>query len=407
MDFSASVSGPIAPQAIGPTENAQMIQLRHAPLAAAISAVFLAALAMPGAASAQQMGAQQEVKTGNAGMSMHDRREAARNKGKDKDTQKAVAEALYPQATREEPEATPSRGGVKKLQKLQDLYQKQDNDGAIALANEIAGDASSNPYEKSYAYLIAGTAASDKDDQAGAADYFAKAVAANGLPNNDHYTAMFNLAVIQYGLDKYQDALATLDRFLSETKSDKPEASNLKGGILMGLERYDDAAALYTSLLAAKPDDKTLRMNAVAAYQAGDKPEKAMALLADAQAKGLLTTKDEYRSLYVGLINDDKDKDAVKVIEDGVAKGIIPSSVELSKDYMVLGQKAYYNEDSATAIEMYKRAIPMAADGEAALNLAKLYAEAGKGADAKAAAQQALDKGVKDTAAAKKLAGAK
>ena len=132
-----------------------------------------------------------------------------------------------------------------------------------------------------------------------------------------------------------------------------------------------------------------------------------MALLSDAQAKGLLTTKDEYRMLYVNLINDDKDKDAVRVIEDGVAKGIIPASAELSKDYMVLGQKAYYNEDSATAIDMYKRAIPMAADGEAALNLAKLYAEAGKGAEAKAAAAQALAKGVKDTATAKKLAGAK
>ena len=405
MPFSASVSGPIAVQAIGPTENAQMIQLRHAPLAAAMSAVLVAAFALPGAASAQQMGGQQEVKAGNAGMSMHDRREAARNKGKE--AKKAVAEALYPQATREEPEATPSRSGVKKLQKLQDLYQKQDVEGTIAMANDIAGDASSNPYEKSYAYLIAGTAASDKDDEAAAADYFAKAVAANGLPNNDHYTAMFNLAVIQYGLDKYQDALATLDRFPSETKADKPEANNLKGGILMGLERYDDAAALYTGLLAAKPDDKTLRMNAVAAYQSADKPEKAMALLADAQAKGLLTTKDEYRSLYVSLINDDKDKDAVKVIEDGVARGIIPASAELSKDYMVLGQKAYYDDDSATAIEMYKRAIPMAADGEAALNLAKLYAEAGKGADARAAAQQALDKGVKDTATAKKLAGAK
>ena len=382
-----------------------MTQLRHAPLAAAMSAVLLAAFALPGAASAQQMGAQQEVKTGNAGKSMHDRREAARNKGKD--AQKAVVEALYPQATREEPDASPSRGGVKKLQKLQDLYQKQDNDGAIALANEIAGDASSNPYEKSYAYLIAGTAASDKDDQAGAADYFAKAIAANGLPNNDHYTAMFNLAVIQYGMDKYQDALGTLDRFQSETKAGKPEANNLKGGILMGLERYDDAAALFTTMLAAKPDDKNLRMNAIAAYQSADKPEKVVALLSDAQAKGLLTTKDEYRMLYVNLINDDKDKDAVKVIEDGVAKGIIPASAELSKDYMVLGQKAYYNEDSATAIEMYKRAIPMAADGEAALNLAKLYAEAGKGADAKAAAQQALDKGVKDTATARKLAGTK
>lgn len=381
-----------------------MIQLRHAPLAAAIGAVLAIAFAVPGTAHAQAVGAEQ-VKTGNAGMSMHDRREAAR-KAKEGET-KAVPEAMYPQATREEPDAKPSRSGVKKLQKLQEAYQKQDNDGAIALANEIANDGSSNAYEKSYAYLIAGTAESDKDDQAAAADYFSKAVEANGLPNNDHYTAMFNLAVIQYGLDKYQDALATLDRFQSETKTDKPEAGNLKGGILMGLERFDDAAALYTSLLAAKPDDKALRMNAVAAYQSADKPEKAMALLADAQAKGLLTTKDEYRALYVNLINDDKDKDAVKVIEDGVAKGIIPASAELSKDYMVLGQKAYYNEDSATAIEMYKRAIPMATDGEAALNLAKIYAEEGKGADAKAAAKQALDKGVKDTATARKLAGVK
>lgn len=404
MHFSASVSDPVVPRAIGPTENAQMIQLRHAPLAAAMSAVLLAAFALPGVASAQQSG-QEQANTGNSGTSARDRREAARNKGKD--AGKAAPEAMFPQATREEPGATPSRGHLKKLQKLQEAYQKQDNDAAIALANEIAGDDSSNPYEKGYAYLIAGTAASDKDDQAAAADYFGKAIATNGLPNNDHYTAMFNLAVIQYGLDKYQDALATLDRFMSETKSDKPEANRLKGGILMGLERFDDAATLYTSLLAATPDDKNMRMNAIAAYQSADKPEKAVTLLADAQAKGLLTTKDEYRMLYVNLINGDKDKDAVKVIEDGVAKGVIPASAELSKDYMVLGQKAYYNGDNATAIEMYKRSIPMAADGEAALNLAKIYAEAGKGADAKAAAQQALEKGVKDTATARKLAGTK
>ena len=127
----------------------------------------------------------------------------------------------------------------------------------------------------------------------------------------------------------------------------------------------------------------------------------------DALVQGLLTTKDEYRALYVSYINADRDKDAVKVIEDGVAKGIIPASAELSKDYMVLGQKAYYNEDSATAIEMYKRAMPMAADGEAALNLANLYAAQGKTAEAGAAAREALEKGVKDTAGAKKLAGGK
>lgn len=381
---------------------------RPAPLAAAMAAVLLAAIALPGAAMAQSTG-QERVKTTDAGMSMHDRREAARQAKKDASADKGKDEkpALYPLATREEPEGTASRSGLKKLQKLQETYQKQDDDGTIAEGLEIANDASSNPYEKSFAFLLAGTAAADKDDQAAAADYFAKALAANGLSNDDYYTAMFNLAVIQYGLDHYADALATLDRFLAETKSGKPEATNLKGGILMGLERYDDAAALYTAQLAAKPDNKAALMNAVVAYQSADKPEKAIELLGQAQAKGMLTTKDEYRSLYVSYINADRDKDAVKVIEDGVAKGVVPASAELAKDYMVLGQKAFYNQDDATAIEMYKRAMPMAADGEAALNLAKLYAAQGKTADARAAAQEALEKGVKDTAGAKKLAGGK
>jgi uncharacterized protein HemY len=377
-----------------------MTTSRHAPIALASALILSAALAAPAPVQAQEQG----VKTVEM-QSMHDKREAAR-KAKEAKNEEARP-TLYPQATREEPDATASRGGLKKLQKLQETYDKQDDDGTIAQANEIASDASSNPYEKSFAYLLAGSAASDKDDQAAAADYFAKAIAADGLPNNDHYTAMFNLAVTQYGLEQYPQALATLERFLAETKSDKPEAQSLKGGLLMAMERFDDAAALYTGLLAAKPDDKGLRMNAVAAYQNADKPEKATALLADALARGQLTTKDEYRALYVSYINDDKDKQAVKVIDDGVTKGIIPASPELAKDYMVLAQKAYYADDTATAIAMYAKAAPMAADGEAALNLARVYSETGHKADAKAAAEQALAKGVKDTAAAKKLAGVK
>ena len=47
------------------------------------------------------------------------------------------------------------------------------------------------------------------------------------------------------------------------------------------------------------------------------------------------------------------------------------------------------------AIELYTKAAPMAADGEAYLNLAKVLEYNGKKADAKAAAQKALDKGVK------------
>ena len=46
------------------------------------------------------------------------------------------------------------------------------------------------------------------------------------------------------------------------------------------------------------------------------------------------------------------------------------------------------------ATELYAKAAPMAVDGEAYLNLAKVLEYAGKKTDAKVAAQKALDKGV-------------
>lgn len=313
-------------------------------------------------------------------------------------------DVLYPLATRADPGIKPSRSGVKRLRKMSDVFQAGQLDAAIAAALEIANDPDSNAYEKGFSMEIAGTAASNKDDKAAAAEYFTRALASNGLGNNDFYTVLYNLAIMQYGLDQYGPALESLDRYLAETKTDKLDAEKLRGGILFGLERYADAAAQYTKLLAADPDDKSLRMNAVAAYQQADQPEKAMGLLKEAQAKGLLTEANEYRALYVSYINAEQPKDAVAVIDDGLAKGILKADGDLAKGFMVLGQQAYYASDLETATAMYKRAAPIAEDGQAALNLAKIYAEEGKKPEAKAAAQQALQKGVKDTDEAKRLA---
>lgn len=368
---------------------------------------FALALALPVAAPvavAQSVG----PATGQTSLSPKQKREAARRAKEGKATgQKAATPAQYPQATREEPEANASRRGAKKLQDLVETYNAGDDAATVAAALEIATDADSNAYEQAFAYQIAGTAVSGTGDDAAAAEYFTKAIEANGLGNNDHYTAMLNLAVVQYTLDKYEDALATIERFLAETSSDKPEALNLRGGALMGLERYAEAAEVYAAQVAANPEDKVARMNAVAAYQQAKQDDKAVALLADAQAKGQLGDANEYRALYVSYLNSERDKDALAVIEEGLAKGILKEGPELARAFMIIGQNAYFIEDEATALAMYERAAPMADDGEAALNLAKLYVEAGNKAKAKAAAELALSKGVKDTAQAKRLAAGK
>lgn len=323
------------------------------------------------------------------------KRMAELGKGKEDAKQAEAKPSQYPNATRTAPDAKASGKMVKNLQALQDLYEKQDMAGVIAKADEVAGMPAAGAYEKSFAYSLAGNAAADLDDQARATDYFAKAVAANGLDNDSHFNTMYNLAVIQYGNDKYAEALATMDRFLAETKSDKPEHQAFRAGVLANLDRHDEAAAIYKDLVAKNPADKRVLMNAVAAFQGAEKFDQANLLLEDAYKRGMLSETRELRALYIGYMNAQRWADAQQVIEEGVAKGILQSGPDLARDYQVLAQNAYVDDKIALAIDLYSRAAPMAADGEAYLNLAKVLEYSGKKADAKAAAQKALDKGVK------------
>lgn len=363
-------------------------QIRH-PLAIALT-VALGILTLTDV-QAQQQASSPTMREQRA------KRMAELNKGKEKEEAKQAEQkpAIYPNATRVAPDAKANGKMVKQLQALQELYEKQDNAGVIAKAEQIAAMPAVGAYEKSFVYSLAGNAAADMDDQARAAEYFGKAVDANGLDNDSHFNTMYNQAVIQFGSDKYAEALATMDRFLSETKSDKPEHQSFRAGILANLGRNDEAAAIYRELIAKNPTDKRILMNAVAALQAADKFDQANLLLEDAYGRGMLGESRELRALYIGYMNAQRWNDAHKVIEEGVAKGILQPGPDLARDYQVLAQNAYVEDKIALAIELYTKAAPMAADGEAYLNLAKVLEYGGKKAQAKEAAQKALDKGVK------------
>ena len=366
-------------------------------LAASVAAVLALAVIAPA-------NAQQDPTATTRTKTMREQRAermAELGKGKEEAKQAEDKPALYPNATRTAPDAKSSGKMIKNLQALQEQFEKQDMAGVMAKAEEIAAMPAANAYDKSFAYSLAGNAAADLDDQAKAADYFRMAVEANGLDNDSHYTTMYNQSVIQFGLEKYADALATVDRFLAETKSEKPEHQSFRAGILANLGRNDEAAAIYRDLIAKNPTDKRILMNAVAALQNADKFEQANVLLEDAYKRGMLTEARELRALYIGYMNASRWEDTQKVIDAGMAKGVLQPGPELARDYQVLAQNAYADDKIALAVDLYGKAAPMAADGEAYLNLAKVLEYSGKKAEAKAAAQKALDKGVKKPEEAK------
>ena len=328
-------------------------------------------------------------------------REARKQKAGDEAQQEK-----FPEATRTSPKLQATKAGAKALNEIVELYKNKQYPEAIQKAEALAST-SKNAYEQGFAYQLAATAAVDAGDLERAAADYKKALDSNGLGNDEHYQVMYNLAVTQMQTKHPADALATVDRLTTETKVTTPESLSLKAHLLNDLNRPQEAAALYEQELARDPNNGKALINAAAAYAQANDFAKANALLATAQKQGLLTDASQYRALYVGYINDNKSKEALAVIDEGIAKGIVQPSPDLAQVYSVLAQNAYAAGDVETAIAMYKRAAPIAADGEASLNLARVLFNEQRLPESRQAAQQALEKGVKNTAEARKLAGGK
>lgn len=397
--------------------------VRHA-LAAAVLALFLTGTATESFAQ-------------SASDAFHSGR---KNRKADKEEQgkeaSAKVEAKYPDATREEPEAKASAKLSAKLKKIFDAYGENDAATVVPLADEMIANDKANDYERAISARLAAASLIGEDD-ARAMAYLQKALDFNGLSNNEHYDSMLMLGQLQMQADDDAKGLATVDKLIAETRTTSPDVLAIKGNALYRLERYPEAitalkqaidtagteakpewqqllmAAYFDSdqpaeaariaeeALAKNPDDKKLQMNLASIYMQADQNDKAIALLEKMRAKGQLTEDRDYRNLYAMYLNTEgREKEGIAVIKDGMDKGVIKPDYQT---YVALGQAYYFTDQPALAIENYQKAAPLAPDGEAYLNLARILWGEDRLGEAKQAAQKALDKGVKKPEEARKI----
>ncbi|CAN5661113.1 tetratricopeptide repeat protein [soil metagenome] len=342
----------------------------------------------------------------------------------------------YPHATREEPRTKASAKLVAKHKRLdQAAYQDKDLAQARALAEEIIADAGANAYDKARAARSIGALLVGSDDAAAEA-YLNQAIQYNGLQNSEHFEAMHVVADLQLQDKRYQEALATVERFLTESRSQAPEALVLKGNALFRLQRHAEAIAVLKPVIDASPEpradwngllmaaysgsgqpaeaarvaeriatstpaDKQAQLNLVAAYLGSKQPDRAAEVYEQLRAAGELTDDRDYRNLFAIYLNaEGKEAQAIAVINEGLQKGVLKPDHQM---YVALAQAQFFSGQPGAAIEAYQKAAPLAPDGETALNLAKVLANEGRTAESKAAAQQALDKGVRNPEDARKL----
>lgn len=315
-------------------------------------------------------------------------------------------ESRFPNATRKSPDGTAGSKGAKLLSKMEKDAQAEKWQDVLTAAEGLS--TGFNAYEQGFGYLFAANAASRLERLDLAESYFAKAVETDGLANDDHYQAMLNLAVAQNRQDKKQEAYATIDRFLKETGSQDRDHLNFRAAMLIELDRKAEAAAAYDALLEKFPEDKDIFSNTLALhYQLGNN-DRVMALLKHARTRNMLTEPAEYRNMYRPLVQDGKLTEAIELIDEAIAKGIIQPDENLATDYQAIAETAYFDKDDVEmAIRYYQRAEEISAKGQASLNLATLLYNDGRLAEAKKAAQRALDKGVPKQEDARRILNAK
>lgn len=350
--------------------------------------------------------------------------DAQRNKRGQKAAEKVQ---LFPDATRTEPAAKAAPRMQRDMDKLMKAYEAEKFSEVIQVGESIGANKNAGAYEKSWAYQLIGIAKGELNDYPGAIEAYKKSLEANGLDNNAHYQIMLQLGQLQYQDDQFDDSLATLDRLLAETRKEDPQTLALKGGILYQTERYDEAATalkraielsdkthdnwvqmllasyinaekfdqattLGEDLLAKNPDDARLLFNVATMYAQNDQYEKATALLETGRSRGLLDERG-YRQLYALYSNmEGAEGKAITVINDGLAKGLLQPGVDV---YTALGQAYYFTDQIPQAIDAYQKGVPLASDGEMALNLSRLLSNEERYAESKKMAQDALAKGLR------------
>lgn len=366
-------------------------------------------------------------------------RRARQEQQRAQQAQSPQAEARYPQAKRQEPQVGASAKRSAQVKKMFDAYDQDDAATAVQIAEELIADDKANAYERAIAARIAGATQLNTDD-ARALAYLKQAIAFDGLGNNDHFETMLLVSQLQLQAEDYTSSLATIDRFLSETGSQAPEHLAIKGNALYRLERYPEAATalkqavraspqpkaewmqllmgvyadmdqpaeaakIAEELSAKNPNDTGVQMNLASIYMQNEQPDKAAAVLEKLRAGGMLKSERDYRNLYALYLNTQgRERDAIAVIDEGLQKGLLKPDFQT---YNAQAQAYWFSEQPGLAIEAYKKAAPLAPDGETYLNLARALNNEGRAAEAKEAAKQALAKGVKKPEDANRIVGGK
>ena len=344
-------------------------------------------------------------------------------------------ESLFPNATRKEPKLDLTS---QKDQKALNEGLQAVNSGDKAKATELLQgilDHSKSKYAKALAMQGLASIKYNDGDTKGAIAMLSQALENGVMPNDTYFQLQYELAQFQLADQQYQASLDTVSKWRADGKKETADSYALEANDYYRLQKYpeaiaaikkaqsltdkpkdswnqilmasyaesgqtEQAAQLAEQQFAANPNDATALNNAVAVLMQAQKYPEAIKLMEKAKAEGALKTEKDYvnlAKLYLVTGQDASDpkpnaEKAAKTLQDGMATGIVSQSYA---NYKLIGDANYVAGDESKAIAAYKKALPTATDGEAAVRAGQLLVSQHKYKEARTLIEQGIAKGVK------------
>ena len=230
-----------------------------------------------------------------------------------------------------------------------------------------------------------------------ALQYFEQAVELNSLPDQAHFSLMYQIAQLYFMQDRYDEALARLELWFCKSPEEKitPAAYVLQASIHAGkedyanvlkaidkaialdetpgeawfqlklaahfeLEQYPQAAETLVVMIEKWPDRKTYWTQLSQVYHELKQDQRALAVLALAYRNDLLDKQGDILFLSSLYSNSEVPFKAAEVLEKGIRDGKVESS---HYHWTVVADSWYAAEELGKSLEAYAQAGSVASDG--------------------------------------------
>jgi tetratricopeptide (TPR) repeat protein len=311
----------------------------------------------------------------------------------------------------------------KKLTQAIELLQAEDYAGAAKILKSF-NLGRLNDYEKALVQQTLGYVAASQEDFAEAAERFSAALELESLPEGQQVSTRFNLAQIYMMLERWDDAIATFNKWFQEVETpnslgyymlavayyqsgdlDKAFAPATKSvemattpkeawirlllALYMEKKQYREALPLVERLVSLYPK-KPYWMQLSAIYAELGEDSKALASQQLAYQEGFLTEDKELRRLAQMYLFHDLPFRAATVLDRAIEEEKVESD---TKALELLGNSWLAAREYDRALAPLERAAEVSEDGELFLRLGRVYIQREEWEKAAESLNRALEKG--------------